>query len=72
MFIFSTTSGKLGEALENWIIDNKCNPTTQEEWNRCLKDLMDAGVLTPLKHVENDDVDGLKKFLKDNFNVEET
>lgn len=71
MIILSATAGVLGEAIENWIIDNKLNPSTPEEWERCLKDLLEAGVLTPVDSVDDNDVDGIKKILKDNFDVKE-
>lgn len=71
LFVFSATAGELGDAIENWIIDNKVNPSTPEEWERCIKDLMAAGVLKPLDTKGAEDVDTIKKILKDNFDVKE-
>lgn len=66
-----TTAGEFAEALENWIIDNKCNPKTPEEWSRCIEDLIAAGKLQAVAIVEDEDVSKIKKELKDNFNVGE-
>ena len=66
-----TTAAEFCDALENWIIDNKCNPTTPEEWNRCIEDLMKSGALTPIAAVDEEDACEFKKKLKDNLNIEE-
>ena len=63
-------AGDFAQALEDWIIDNKCNPKTQEEWERCLKDIAASGKLTSLGAVVDEDVSKLKKDLSNNFNVE--
>ena len=62
-----TTAGAFADALENWIIDNKCNPTTQEEWARCIKDLTAQGSVESLGVVDDDKE--LKAKLKENLNV---
>ena len=46
--MFIGTAGEFAEALEDWIIDNKCNPTTPEEWERCINDIVKKGSLAPL------------------------
>ncbi len=66
-----TTAADFCDALENWIIDNKCNPKTTEEWNRCIEDMMKSGALTPIASIEDGDADKFKKNLIENFNVEE-
>jgi hypothetical protein len=67
-----TTASQFCEALENWIIDNKLNPQTPEEWNRCVEDMMTSGVLTPIGVLADEaKVSELKTELKKNFNVEE-
>ncbi len=66
-----TTAAEFCDALENWIIDNKLNPKTPEEWNRCIEDLMKSGALTPVAVIDDKDTDELKKTLVENFNVEE-
>lgn len=45
--MFIGTAGEFARALEDWIIDNKCNPTTPEEWDRCISDIVKQGTLTP-------------------------
>ena len=64
-----TNAGEFADALEDWIIDNKCNPTTAEEWARCIKDLTAQGKITPLGCV--DDTEKFKTDLKKNMNVED-
>lgn len=49
---FIGTAGEFAEALENWIIDNCCNPTTPEEWERCIKDITKAGMLKCMSEEE--------------------
>lgn len=71
MLILSCKAGDFGDALENWIIDNKCNPATPEEWERCLKDLIAAGVVEVLDKTDSEDVATVKKALEKKFNVEE-
>ena len=66
-----TTAGEFAQALENWIIDNKLNPKTPEEWNKCVEDLIASGVLTPIGTVEDEDFNKVKSTLKENFKVEE-
>ena len=68
--IFVGTADSFAQALEDWMIDNKCNPKTQEEWNRCLKDIAAKGNISSLGAVEDKDVNKLKNELNNNFNVE--
>lgn len=62
------TAESFAEALEDWIIDNQTNPTTPEEWERCITDLAKQGSLKPVGGITN--VDKFKEKLKDDFNVE--
>ena len=62
---------EFAEVLEDWIILNKCNPTTREEWERCIKDLQVKGALTIQGSIADEDTKKFKKELKDNFNTKE-
>lgn len=64
-----TTAAEFADALEDWIIDNKCNPTSPEEWSRCIKDLVAQGKVHALGCV--DDSEDFKSKLKENLNVED-
>jgi hypothetical protein len=68
--IFVGTAGEFAQALEDWIIDNKCNPKTPEEWDRCLKDISSKGTIKSLGTVDDKDVNKLKTELNKDFNVE--
>jgi hypothetical protein len=68
--LFIGTAGDFAQALEDWIIDNKCNPKTQEEWARCLKDIAEKGNITSLGVIKDKDVNQIKNDLNNNFNVE--
>ncbi len=59
------------QALEDWIIDNKCNPKTEEEWKRCWDDLVKAGKAKYVGGIEDEDLPEFKKKLGENFNVKE-
>jgi hypothetical protein len=63
--------GDFAQALEDWMIDNKCNPSTSEEWERCIADITKAGKLSTIGSIDEKDMGKLKINLKDNFNVEE-
>jgi hypothetical protein len=65
-----TTAGEFADALEDWIIDNKCNPTTAEEWARCIKDLTASGVVNTVGVTEASTRE-LKEGLKENLNVKD-
>ena len=66
-----TTAGAFADALEDWIIKNECNPTTPEEWNRCLSDLFKSGILQPVATIDKAEVSEVKDQIKKNFNAEE-
>jgi len=68
---FGTNAGSVFDALEDWIIKNKCNPKTDEEWARALSDLTEAGVLAPLGTIDAKDTDEFKKGLKEHYDVTE-
>lgn len=70
--LFVGTAGSFAQALEDWMIDNKCNPKTQEEWDRCLKDIAAKGSISSVGIVEDTDVNKLKNELNKNFNVKDT
>ena len=66
-----TTAAEFCQALEDWIIDNKCNPQTPEEWERCINDLTKSGAVTPVASINEEDVKDFKEKLKENLGVEE-
>jgi hypothetical protein len=68
--LFVGTASDFADALEDWIIDNKCNPTTPEEWARCLKDIAEKGKVQSLGTIDDKDVNELKNTLNKDFNVE--
>ena len=55
----------MAQAIEDWMIDNKCNPKTPEEWNRCLADLAKSGDINYVGSVKEEDFPAVKKALKD-------
>ena len=69
--IFIGAAGDFAQALEDWIIDNECNPTTQEEWNRCLKDITAKGTLSSLGAVADKDMSKLKNELTKEFDIKD-
>ena len=69
--IFIGTAGEFARALEDWMIDNKCNPKTQEEWNRCLKDISSRGAVTSLGAIGDKDMTKLKTELNKDFNIKD-
>ena len=66
-----SNAADLADAIEDWIILNKCNPTTPEEWDRCISDLTKAGKLNYIGSIEEKDSGELKNILKENFNVKD-
>lgn len=66
-----TTAGEFAQALEDWIITNKCNPQTPEEWNKCIEDMLQSGILTPLGSIEDNQADEFKNQLKKDHNAKE-
>jgi hypothetical protein len=66
-----TTAAEFCQALEDWIIDNKCNPTTPEEWTKCIDDMTRGGALTPIACIDEKDAKEFKEKLKETLRVEE-
>jgi len=69
--LFVINAKDFADALENWIIDNKCNPSTPEEWERCMNDIHKSGQAQYVGSVEDKEVGKLKESLKKDFNVKE-
>ena len=68
---FLINSGDLVTALEDWMIDNKCNLSTPEEWARCMRDIQKTGKAEYMGSVEDADAKSIKESLKRDFNVKE-
>lgn len=66
-----TAAGEFCDALENWIIDNKYNPTTSEEWERCIQDMIADGAVKPVGCIKEEDAEKLKEQLKNTSNLKE-
>jgi hypothetical protein len=47
------------------MIDNKCNPSTPEEWDRCMRDIAKAGQAKLIGSTTDEDGDAIKKELLD-------
>jgi len=62
---------KFCQAVEDWIIDNECNPSTPEEWERCLTDLLKKGEVQFVGNVGEGDVGEFKQELKKDYDVNE-
>ena len=65
---FLITAGEFASALEDWMIDNKCNPKTVEEWSRCMSDIQKMGKADYVGSVDDKEV---KKSLKEDFNIKD-
>jgi len=66
-----TTAGALADALEDWIIKNKCNPKSPEEWSRCISDLIAAGAVAPVASVDEKDLPAVKEQLQNDFTIKD-
>lgn len=64
-----TTAGEFVGALEDWIIKEKCNPKTPEEWSKCTEDMIKSGVLKPIAVFDEKNTPEIKAQLKENLNV---
>ena len=68
---FVMNAGDLADALEDWIIDNRCNPVTKEEWARCMTDIQKSSKARYLGSATDKDAEKLKESLLRDFNVKE-
>jgi len=62
-------AGKFADALDDWMIDNKKNPKTKEDWQEVQKYMLKKGVLSPLGEVPDERLDDVKEHLKEEFNI---
>jgi len=63
--VIIANAGELADALEDWIIDNKCNPKTPAEWDRFCEFLLTKGLAEEIGSIEDEELSEFKKELRE-------